>query len=247
MNPASTRIWTFGAVILMIAVVALGWFLGASPQLADASRFDAERANVRLQNDLARAAITQLEIDFEQIDELREQIDEMRAQFPAGAEYDDLIEEFLLGMVAQGLTLNTIAINEPAPTSTVFSETAPASDGAEPGSALPAGSLLRVSASVTVTGPLSSVLAYIDALQLSSRFSLVPTVDFSNGSTPGAEQATFTLIMFVVTSDAVESTDGSIEGETTPTPTPSPSVEPTVEPTPGSTLEPTPTPTPTQG
>ena len=81
MTTASTRIWTFATVFVIIIVIALGWFVGISPKLADAARFDADRQAVVIQNDAA---------------------------------YDNAIEEMLNGMLASGLTLQNVAINESA-------------------------------------------------------------------------------------------------------------------------------------
>jgi len=60
-NSASTRVWSFATVLLIIVVVALGWFLGISPKLAEAARFDSDRLAVQAQNEVTRAAIAQLE------------------------------------------------------------------------------------------------------------------------------------------------------------------------------------------
>jgi len=54
-NSASTRVWSFATVLLIIVVVALGWFLGISPKLAEAARFDSDRLAVQAQNEVTRA------------------------------------------------------------------------------------------------------------------------------------------------------------------------------------------------
>lgn len=244
MTTASTRIWTFAAAMLMIVVVALGWFLGASPKLADAARFDAERRSVEAQNDLARATIAQLEADFAQIDDLRDDLRLLRSEFPTQAEYDTVIEAFLRGMITEGLVLQNVVVNEPAPTSAV----APA-EGEQPvvevdgDGELPTGSLLRVTASITVAGSLDQLLAYIDRLQMSPRFTIIPTASFSQGSNPEGRAMSISLIMYVVTGDLlpeVEQTD-SPDSEADPQPTDTP----TPEATDPAATEPPPTPTPT--
>jgi len=57
MNTAATRIWTFATVIAIILIVALGWFLGASPLLTQAASANAERLAVEAQNAQARATL----------------------------------------------------------------------------------------------------------------------------------------------------------------------------------------------
>lgn len=235
MTTASTRIWTFAAVLLMITVVALGWFLVASPKLADAARFDAERRSVEAQNNLARATIAQLEADLEQIDELRDQLRDLRSEFPNAAEYDVVVEEFLTGMIVSGLELRNVSITEPSPTSAVAVADEEASEGETDGSGeLASGSLLRISASVTVGGPVEAILEFINRLQLSPRFSIIPTGTYSQGTNEVVRSMTFDVIMYAVTGDDLPD-DESAEREPEPTPTPMPTES-------GS---PTPTPTPT--
>lgn len=249
MNAATSRIWTLATVFVMILVVALGWFLGISPKLADAARFDAERRSVEAQNDVARATIAQLEADFENIDELRKQIEELRDEFPTDAAYDSAVEELLATLLAAGLTLQNVGINEPAPTTAATlaeGETAPEPEIDGDG-VLPTGSLLRISVSVTVNGPLASTLAFIEALQTSPRFSIVSRGDFSEGAGEGGGRTTFDLILYAVSGDELPAVD-PIENETEPEPEP----EETAAPVPSGSPEPdavepsaTPTPEPT--
>jgi len=242
MTAASTRIWTFATVIIMIAVVALGWFLGISPKLADAARFEAERQSVQAQNDLARAVIAQLQADFENLDELLLELADLREEFPTDAQYDVAVEELLTSLLTVGLGLQNIAINEPAPTTAVVLEedAPPPVTEVDGDGILPAGSLLRVPVGVTVTGPLSSILAYIDALQKSPRFSIVTQGDYTvlDGETGSI---TFSLIMYVVSGDDLIAVLPEAEPAPEPTATPDPGA---TEPAPEST-EPAPTPTPT--
>lgn len=248
MNTASSRIWTFATVFVMILVIALGWFLGISPKLADAARFDAERRSVEGQNDVARATIAQLEADFENIDELREQIEDLRAEFPTDAAYDSAIEELLTTLISAGLTLQNVGINEPAPTTaaTLAEGETPPEPEIDGDGVLPTGSLLRISISVTVTGPLASTLAFIEALQTSPRFSIVARGDFSEGAGEGGGRTTFDLILYAVSGDELPAVDPS-ENEPEPEPEETATPAPTGSPDPASTdpaATPTPEPTP---
>lgn len=240
MTTASTRIWTFATVIVIIIVIALGWFLGISPKLADAARFDADRRSVVAQNDLARATLAQLQADFEQLDELLLELEELRAEFPTDAAYDDAVEELLRELIAAGLTLQNVALNEPAPTTPLVLD-----EGVEPPAPevdgeglLPAGSLLRVSVSVTVNGTLPAILTYIEALQQSARFAIISTGDFTSAETGGA--MTFSMIMYVVSGEDLL----DVEPEVEPEPAPEPTETPTPEATEPGEVEPSPEPTP---
>ncbi len=248
MNAATSRIWTLATVFVMILVVALGWFLGISPKLADAQRFDAERRSVEAQNDAARATIAQLEADFENIDDLRVQIEELRAEFPADAAYDTAVEELLGTLLLAGLTLQNVDINEPAPTTaaTLAEGENPPETEINGDGVLPTGSLLRISVTVTVNGPLSATLAFIETLQTSPRFSIIARGDFSEGAGESGGATTFDVILYAVSGDelpAVNPTESEPEPapEETAAPAPSGSPEPgAVDPSATPTPEPTP-------
>lgn len=247
MNSASMRVWSFATVILIIVVVALGWFLGIAPKLAEAARFDSERLAVQGQNEVTRAVIAQLEADFERIDELRAELALLRAEFPNQAEYDDAVQEFITSILAEDLVLQNLQINEPSPSTAAVlgpDENAPEPEINGDG-LLPAGSLLLVSVSITVFGPLDDTLAFVDALQQSPRFGVVPGLTFSNDG-GGGGQTTITLNIYVISGDDlvdVPPVEPSPKPAPEATPTPSPGApDPSATPVPG---EPTPTPTPT--
>jgi len=245
-NSASTRIWTFAAVLVMILVVALGWFLGIAPKLAEAVRLDGERLAVQGQNELARATLAQLEADFERIDELKEELAVLRAEFPTQAAYDDAVEQFVASVLAEGLVLQNLAISEPTPsTPEVLDPGTPAPEPEIDGDGvLPSGSLLLVSVSVTVQGSLSSTLAFIEALQTSERFAVLPGFVYTAGAANGLGETTITLNIYVISGEDLVDVEpvepAPTEPEPTATPTPG-ATDPAATPTPGA---PTPTPTP---
>lgn len=246
MNSASTRIWTFAAVLVMILVVALGWFLGISPKLAEAARYDSERLAVQGQNELARATIAQLEADFERIDELKEELAALRAEFPTQAAYDDAVQQFVTSLLAEGLILQNLAINEPSPSTPEVLD--PGASAPEPeidgDGVLPSGSLLLVSVSITVQGPLSSTLAFVEALQTSERFAVLPTFVYTADAAGGLGETTITLNIYVISGEDLVDVEpvepAPTEPEPTATPTPG-ATDPAATPTPGA---PTPNPTP---
>lgn len=239
MTTASTRIWSFATAIIIIIVIALGWFLGISPKLADAARFNTDRQSVVAQNELARATLAQLQADFEQIDTLLLELEELRAEFPTDAAYDDAVEELLTTMLSAGLSLENVALTEPAPTSAGVLENgdeppAPEVDG---DGVLPAGSLLRISVSVTVSGELPRILSYIQNLQESARFAIVSTGNYGQRAA-GVGEMTFSMIIYAVSGEDLLAVQPEPEPEPEPSESPTPEAtdpagtEPSAEPTP---------------
>ena len=241
MTTATTRIWTFATVIVIILVIALGWFLGISPKLADAARFDAERRSVIAQNDLARATLAQLQADFERIDDLLLDLEDLRAAFPTEAAYDDAVEELLTQSVQAGLTVQDLSLGEPSPTvATVIDEDVETVEPEVDGDGLlPTGTLLRVPVSVTVNGSLPDILSFIDAMQRAARFAIVSTGDFSVTLQDGPRM-TISMVMYVVSGEDLL----DVDPEPAPEPEPEPSESPTPEATDPAGTEPSAEPTP---
>lgn len=190
MSTASTRIWTFATVILVIAVVALGWFLGASPKLAEIARVNSERLAVAAQNELARVALTQLQEDFERLDEFQRQLDELQAAFPEYPEYAATLDALFSDLTRSGLALESLSIGEPSPTdpSVVLDQFGQ----------VPAGTLLELGATTSVRGELDAVLDFIDELQNSERYVTVPTFQFSGGRNAETQSASITITFYVI-------------------------------------------------
>lgn len=190
MNSASTRIWTFATVLIIIAVIALGWFLGAAPKLAEMARYDTEREAVLVQNQLSRTTLVQLQADFERLDEFEQELAELQAEFPELPEYADAVETFLRELVSEGLTLESLVVDEPVPAdSTIL----PDQFGQ-----VPPGTLLRLDVVADVKGELSRALAYIDALQTSDRFTIAPSFVFSAGTNPEVRSTTITIALYMI-------------------------------------------------
>ncbi|UYN83285.1 MAG: hypothetical protein KIT89_11375 [Microcella sp.] len=222
MTTASTRIWTFATVIVVIVVIALGWFLGVSPKLAEAARLDAERAAIELQNEATRVVNAQLEQDFRSINSLRTQIDELRDRFPSAVEYDNAIEELLAGIVGESLSLQSVVLAAPVADS-------PDAIVDENGQ-VAAGTLVRVPITITVKGDFNRALGLINRMQLSERFGIVVTADYVDGRDEEERTTVINLVIFVVTDSPVSLRDGNDPSESDGEPVPSPSASPTAEP-----------------
>src|SRR5688572_21503162 len=89
------RIWAIGTVVVMIAVFALGWTLGLSPLLAQASASDAERETVAAQNEIEAAKLVEMRALYDNIDEIEYDLAQIRVSMPAEVDHD-----FIYGLLA---------------------------------------------------------------------------------------------------------------------------------------------------
>src|SRR5690606_22632990 len=78
----ASRLWTVGAVALIAAILALGWFLGIAPLLAQKAAADAERANVEAQTALQQAQLQIMKTDFENLDEILADLEPLTTSIP---------------------------------------------------------------------------------------------------------------------------------------------------------------------
>lgn len=220
MTSAATRVWTFATAFAIVIVVALGWFLGIAPKLAEMTRFESERVTVELQNNLNRIALAQIQDDFARINEFRAQLDAVAAEFPEMPEYDEIAETLFAEMLSAGLVLENLTISEPEPAS-------PEAVVDEFGQ-LPRGTLVEISIVMTVYGDVLSALEFIDAVQRSERLSLVTGFVHVEGRYPVERRTSISLSMFVVTGTPVEGAlpiSGAPLGETPPPATEESAVE----------------------
>lgn len=99
MSQVKSSTWIVGAVLLSLVVIALSWFVLASPTLdeADIARTDAEAAEHR--NDQLRVQNAALKKEFERLPELEAELAALQVHVPA----TPLITEYnlTLGLLAQ--------------------------------------------------------------------------------------------------------------------------------------------------
>lgn len=126
----SNRILAAIAVVASASIVALGWFLGIAPRLADAASAEADRQSVVAQNAVLELQLVQLRDEFERIEELRDEVTELRASIPADADYDGFVAELNALSASTGAGLSRLSIGDASWYSTAVAEAAPA-DGAE--------------------------------------------------------------------------------------------------------------------
>jgi len=104
------RIWLAATGIVVVALVALGWFLGAAPRFAEASLADQQRAAVESTNLAAQARLGELKEQFTQIDALREELAALRLQIPADVDWANALREISKKATKDKIDLKGISI-----------------------------------------------------------------------------------------------------------------------------------------
>jgi hypothetical protein len=211
------RIWTFGAAVVILAIIGLGWLLGISPKLAEADAATSARVLVDQQNEEHAARLVVLRDQFENLADIKRELSDLQKELPSHADVEGFIE-YATGVATQaGVVISTITALEPAAYGTgdaVVEEPAeapaeePAEAPAEGGTTTPApdqgapvagagSGLYSIGISVEVEGSPEQVMTFARLLQESKRIFLSTQVTFDSGG-QGILGGTVTGHLFVL-------------------------------------------------
>jgi hypothetical protein len=238
----ANRIFGLVTVLIVGAVLVLGWMLGVSPLLAQAAAADEQRVGVEQTNLAETAKLTQMKAQFDRLDEIEVELAKLRISMPAEVDFD-----FTYGLLSNyqsgtGATVNSIQTGEALPYGAATG--AEVATAATPTVVAPSG-FYTVPITITFDQvPVDRVLAYASAMQNGPRLFLVTSVMGEGGAS-----SSITAFMFVMYDPdaprgaAEEAYSGVLltpkaAGKAVVVPTPEPTS------TPGATPTPTPTPTP---
>jgi len=180
------KIWSAGAAIVIVAILALGWFAGVSPKLQESAASKLELESVESQNSLQEINLAKITSDFAKIDSLKAELATLRGALPAGDDLSTFIGELHALEAASGVVLSSIGATEgvpfvPAPAPVEEEEAegeADAAETAEPAApAIPEGQFIVIGMDLSVKGSHEQVLAFVDALQNGNRLFLVSNLN----------------------------------------------------------------------
>jgi Tfp pilus assembly protein PilO len=105
---STRRIWIVGCALVMVAAVALGWLLGASPLLDAAKAAGEARDAAEAQNDAYSQELATLKEQFAGLDQLEDDLVTLREELPVRADQPDYLAT--LAAAAQRHSVNLTAI-----------------------------------------------------------------------------------------------------------------------------------------
>lgn len=177
---------------LLIVVIIAGWLVGIAPQLADASRTNANRAAVLGQNAANEAILRKLKADYAGIDALRKDLSVLKVAVPASAEISTFVTELNSLANSHEVIVRSITVNDAKPYTPVAlvaptseSGTSEASTSITTNPRITSSNFIVIPVQFSVTGDYSKVLDFVHAVQVGPRLFLI-----SNLSSMGATDAT---------------------------------------------------------
>jgi Tfp pilus assembly protein PilO len=105
---SSQRIWIAGCAFVMVASVALGWLLGASPFLAAASANREAREAAQAQNSIYSEELAALKVQFEGLPELEDELGELREELPPQADQPEYLAQLASAAQRHNVQLTSI-------------------------------------------------------------------------------------------------------------------------------------------
>lgn len=243
-----TRMWAIISVLLVGAIVAGGWFLGASPLLVAKADADGKLAETRALNAQHAATLAALADASKTLPELQDQAVDLESAIPTDLASSALITALNDLAAATGVTITAIAIQDgvsyqpPAD-----AEAAPAAADSPEGAPTPltdaritSDNFVLVPITVEVAGALPNVLAFIHGVQTGTRLVLITGLDTS---ADGDGATTYTSVIsgttyVLVRPPALQVGAALTEAAAEPTPSPTPTESATPTPTPTGTPAP---------
>jgi Tfp pilus assembly protein PilO len=200
------RIWVLGSVIVMVAVVALGFLLGIQPHLKSIAAARADSAAVEVVNLAQTATLDALKLDFAGIDEVRAELEPLNLSVPTGTEMPTFVNQLSELAARSRVTVAAITVADAVAYSPVVATpaegAAPVAEDAEATDAVPtevgpvetAGippvvdalitedSFASLNVQLSIQGDYDRVLEFVDGLQTGGRLFLVSGISTANSS-----------------------------------------------------------------
>jgi Tfp pilus assembly protein PilO len=211
------RIWQLGAAILAIGILALGWFVGVSPQLDAASESSQQTAALRAANDQTQLVINGLAAQQKKLPDLKAQLAALLTSVPDSASMPPFVDELNAAATAASVQITGINVSDPqayqpvagtapAPAATAAPTPDPtAAAGLPPvtNALITPQTMAVIPVSVTIKGPYANTLAFVKQLQSGARLYLVTTLttsqDKSGDSADGAVAVTVSGFVYALT------------------------------------------------
>ncbi|MGN6408637.1 MAG: type 4a pilus biogenesis protein PilO [Curtobacterium sp.] len=170
------RLSLFVALAATLVVLAGGWFLGAQPQLAQASDNSAQQADIDATNARNRAELHRLEKAYTSLDETEAELAALRASIPSSTDTASLLTQLNGAGAASGVTVTSITIGDPKAYTPVAA--------AEPDASASASPSAEATASAAPTGAATPAAPtpHSDAQITSANFVVVPVTVAVKGS-----------------------------------------------------------------
>ena len=173
MTNTNTRLWIIGSMLLVIAILAMGWFLGVAPRLSEASTAGHQQTVAEAQNVVHEREIAVIKKQFDQLPALKSQLAVLRAAVPAGNGMSAFLDELHALEQQNQVSLTDFKAGDGQPYTPVKSTTLTASTT---NPLVTPDNFVAIQVGVTVTGDDANIMRFIDGVQTGDRLFLVTSL-----------------------------------------------------------------------
>ena len=192
----TSRLSIIGGSVIIVLVLLLGYLLGISPKLTEASTAISQQQQVDTQNAAQQAQVVILRDKFSKINVLRAEYAALQTEMPSAPNSPDFVDQVKSLADAAGASILSITLGEPqvlvaavpvaeaksAGTSTTAAAVAAAKDAK-----MLAGNLYYSTVAISARGNSTQVFNFLSALQEGKRLFLADNVIVTAGGVqPGA-------------------------------------------------------------
>jgi len=229
----NNRIWVGVSVVLMIAIILMGWFLGISPRLGEMAANAVQLQGIEAQNKTYEAELARLKAENEKLPEYEKELLKLQRSLP----YENDLSTFL-GIVHQlDVKSGVLLINFGAVDAVPFTQDPGAAELPHPefvAQSVDPEEFVAIEVSMTVRGSQAGVLDFVNLLQLHERRFLVTGLNIITEDKGATYNGTVTGYLYVLIDPSRPVGEKEEVDEEEPEPAPSASPTPSSSPSPSS-------------
>jgi hypothetical protein len=175
----ANRLWIIGGALAAVAIAVLAYFVGISPQLAQAKAADQQKTQAQAQLQQAELALASLKRQYASIGALTAQLAAVQQSVPGTTKVTDFVRQVQGQAAASGAAIDSITVGEPTP----YAPQAAAGTGATPatsGARSTASPAATVAPTSPASGPAPTPSANATAAAVTPPLATDPSVTASN-------------------------------------------------------------------
>lgn len=198
------RLWVGGSILLCVAIIAMGWFLGVSPKLSEAAAAGSQLSVVEAQNVVHERDVATIKKEYDHLPELKSQLVTLRSSVPGDDALSSLLDELHALEQQNGVTLTDFKAGDGQPYAPVKS-TLKEVNTTNP--LITPQNFVAIQIGVQVSGTNANLMSFVQGLQTGSRLFLVTDLEVKRAEPSGTTgkttvgsdyQATITGLVYVL-------------------------------------------------
>lgn len=192
---SNNRLWVLGSAILVVAVVAMGWFLGVSPKLSEANTANQQRVTAEAQNVVHETEVATIKKQFEQLPELKQQLGVLRQAVPAVDDLSRFLGELHSLEQANGVKVTDFGSTDAQPYTPIAK---PVTQISTTNPLVTADNFVAIPITLAVTGEQANIMTFINGLQTGDRLFLVTELSLDQDEKSSAYTSDITGFVYVL-------------------------------------------------